>query len=93
MKRISWILVLLTALSLSALAGCDGDVETDEAQASQLLKADRAERFFSSAPQQGFEMSWSTFSRVGFYDDTEIAYPIISAVYPRGVYRGCTENQ
>ena len=74
-------------LFFGALVACSSTDKTDEAQVSQLLRADRTERFFYSVPQQDFEMSWSTFSRVGFYDDSEIAYPIISAVYPRGVPR------
>jgi len=77
-----WLVLTIFLLSISA--GCSGNVETAGVQVTQLLRADRQERFFNSAPQQNYEISWSVFSRADIDGNSEIDYPVISAVYPVG---------
>ena len=68
----SLTLILLAIFLLSVSVSCSGNVETANTQVPQLLRTDSTERFFNSAPQQNFEMSWSVFSRADIDGNSEI---------------------
>jgi len=84
MKRTLCISLLLILIYFIVSTSNSSDVQQVEAQVSQLLRHDRAVRFFNSSPQQNFDMSWSVFTRDDINGSVEIPYPVISVLDPNG---------